>query len=181
MVFAKSAMPCWGKTWIKMLPRAIQKQLSKQHPNLHRFRNQLVSILEGVWGAKVEPSWHKIAVKINPKNNQQKWSPSRWHQDRFLLNFGTPNRQKSLLGGSWGALGNLRGPKRLPREPKRHPRASKEAPKGRPRGATEGSRVPGAPGERRGSPGETQDESRVSSKRAQAWIVKLPVSYRLWR
>ena len=59
MFFATSAMPCRAKKSTKMLPRAFQKHLSNQHPNLHRFWNQLGSILGGLW----EPSWGQVGTK----------------------------------------------------------------------------------------------------------------------
>ena len=51
----------------KMLATALQKQLSNQHPNLHRFWNQLGSILGGFW----EPSWSQVGTKSLQKSIQK--------------------------------------------------------------------------------------------------------------
>ena len=64
MFFAPSAMPCRAKKSTKMLPRAFQKHFSNQHPNLHRFWNQLGSILGGFW----EPSWSQVGTKSLQKS-----------------------------------------------------------------------------------------------------------------
>ena len=72
MVFATSAMPCWGKKSIKIVPRALPKQLSNRHPNLHRFGSQLGSILGWLWQPSssqtytksLETSIHKITKNV---------------------------------------------------------------------------------------------------------------------
>ena len=74
MVFATSAMPCWGKNLIKMVPRAFQKQLSNQHPNLHRFWNQLGLIL-GRFGGQVGPKLGPNRFTSRSKKWSKKWSP----------------------------------------------------------------------------------------------------------
>ena len=71
MIFDTSAMSCCSKKSMKIASRSLQKQLSNQQPNLDRFWSQLGPILGGGWGAKLEPSWHKIALKVNPKNDQK--------------------------------------------------------------------------------------------------------------
>ena len=112
-----------------MVPRSVPKQLSNQHPNLHRFWSQLGSILGGFW----EPSWHQIASKVDAQRYQKndhlsdrsweqlswilasiwepRWSlkPPSWSQDRAK----TPQswRQDTLKTSTW----SQDGPKTLPR------------------------------------------------------------------
>ena len=66
MVFATSAMPCWGKKSKKNMPRFMQKHPSNRHPNLHRFGNQLASILGGFG----EPSWDQIGTNRSPNRSK---------------------------------------------------------------------------------------------------------------
>ena len=67
MVFATSAMPCWGNKSMTKIPRACQKQFSNQHPNLHLIWSQLASILGGFW----EPSWSQVGTKSLQKSIQK--------------------------------------------------------------------------------------------------------------
>ena len=46
------------------MPRPFQKQLSNQHPNLHRFWSQLGSILGGFGG----PRWGQVGTKSLQKS-----------------------------------------------------------------------------------------------------------------
>ena len=50
-----------------MLPRAFQKQLANQYPNLHRFWSQLGSMLGGFW----EPSWSQVGTQSLQKSIQK--------------------------------------------------------------------------------------------------------------
>ena len=105
MVFATSAMPCWGKKSTKIDPKSITKQLSNQHPNLHRFWSQFGSIFGGVWG----PRWDQIASKIDLKIHQKIDHISDRSWDRFWLILG-PNlepktAQDPILKASWSHLG----------------------------------------------------------------------------
>ena len=85
-ILATSAMPCWGKKSIKIHPKSITKQLSNQHPNLHRFWSQLGFIFGGVWG----PRWDQIASKIDLQIHQKIDHISDRSWDRFWLILG-PN------------------------------------------------------------------------------------------
>ena len=61
----------------------LSQQINKKRSNIHqkttlKSRPQLESILEPTWlhfgrvlGAKLGPSWHQIAPKNDPKNNQK--------------------------------------------------------------------------------------------------------------
>ena len=51
----------------KIVPRTCQKQPSNRHHNLHRFWNQLGSILGGIW----EPSWSQVGTKSLQKSIPQ--------------------------------------------------------------------------------------------------------------
>ena len=64
-------MSCCDKISIKIVPRSLQKQLSNQHPNSDRFRNQLGPMWGGFGGAKMGPSWHQIAAEIDFQNYQK--------------------------------------------------------------------------------------------------------------
>ena len=79
-ILATSAMPCWGKKSIKINPKSITKQLSNQHPNLHRFWSQLGSILGGFG----EPTWSQNRCKIDPKSCANKDCKTGRHRE--LLN-----------------------------------------------------------------------------------------------
>ena len=66
----------------KKFAKSLSKTALKSPP-------QLASILEPtwlhfgrVWGAKLEPSWHQIASKVNPKSEQKinHLSDRSWHQ-----------------------------------------------------------------------------------------------------
>ena len=109
MFFATSAMPCCGKKSTRMLPRAFQKHLSNQHPNLHRFWNQLGSILGGLW----EPSWSQVGTKSLQKSIPKVIKititismASGWIFDRFWLPTclprGGPRMELSRFGGLLG-------------------------------------------------------------------------------
>ena len=132
MVFATSAMPCWGKKSTKMVPRAFPKQLSNQHPNLHRFWSQLASILGGFW----EPSWGQVGTKSLQKSIQKMikkmitfWMALGSDFWRFWLPLGgsrgdprmDPRMTFGGLFGSWGPD----PPKSPPRAPQEPPRAPK--------------------------------------------------------
>ena len=116
MCFATSAMSCDVRKSIKMVPTSIRKQLSNQHPNLHRFGSQLGSILGGFWG----PRWGQVGTKSLQKSIFKsiiktitfrialgpdfdrfwapKWPPregQNFHFSAFL----------ELLGPSWGQDG----------------------------------------------------------------------------
>ena len=112
-----------------MLPTTLQKQLSNQHPNLHRFCNQLDSILGGFW----EPSWSQVGTKSFQKSIPKVIKKtitismaSGWIFDRFwpptcLPRGGTRidfSRSWGLLGPPWGHL----GAKMAPRPPQTPPR-----------------------------------------------------------
>ena len=128
MFFATSAMPCWGKNK-KMMPTAFQKQLSNQHPNLHRFGNQIGSIWGGV-GLKLAPN----RSKSRSPEWSKKRSPFRWPLDRFFIDFRLQigsevgGGQKSLFE-FFGPLGPILGP-RWPQDlPKTSPRPPQDVPK----------------------------------------------------
>ena len=125
MFFAPSAMPCRAKKSTKMLPRAFQKHLSNQHPNLHRFWNQLGSILGGFW----EPSWSQVGTKWLQKSipkTMKKSSPSGSLLGAIFWNFrpqhasqeGGPEIDFRRFFASWGHL----GAKMAPRPPQTPPR-----------------------------------------------------------
>ena len=73
-----------------MVPRSLPKQVSNQHPNLHRFWNQFGSILGGFW----EPSWHQIASKVDAQ---------RYQKNDHLLDRSW-NQFSSILASIWGAF-----------------------------------------------------------------------------
>ena len=78
-----------------MVPRAFQKQLSNQHPNLHRFGNQLASILGGFW----KPSWNQVGNKSLQKSIQKVIQK----MITFWIALGTDfDGFWSHLGGLWG-------------------------------------------------------------------------------
>ena len=77
-------MPCWGKKWIKIHPKSITKQLSNQHPNLHRFWSQLGFIFGRGLGAKMGPNRFKNRSS-NPSKN---WSHFRSLLGSILADFG---------------------------------------------------------------------------------------------
>ena len=60
-------MSCDDDKSIKMLPISLPKQLSNQHPNLHRCWSQLGSILGGFG----EPSWSQVGTKSLQKSIQK--------------------------------------------------------------------------------------------------------------
>ena len=66
-----------------MVPRSLPKQVSNQHPNLHRFWNKFRSILGGFW----EPSWHQIAPKVDAQRYQKNdhLSDRSWEQLSWIL------------------------------------------------------------------------------------------------
>ena len=84
-------MPCWGKKSIKIHPKSITKQLSNQHPNLHRFWSQLGFIFGGVW----EPRWDQIASKIDLQIHQKIDHISDRSWDRFWPILG-PNLEPKI-------------------------------------------------------------------------------------
>ena len=98
MFFATSAMPCWCKKSTNMVPRALQKQLSNQHPNLHRFWNQLGSILGGFW----EPSWNQVGTKSLQKSIQKISKKII----TFWISFGP------IFGGFWPPTSTSKGVQR---------------------------------------------------------------------
>ena len=106
MVFATSAMLCWGQKSTKIDPTSFQKQLSNPCSNLDRFWSQLGSILEGFWG-QGEPQLAPNRSKNRSQKRYKKRSHFRSPQDRFLIDFGLQ------LGGSrgvrWGSVGPLFG------------------------------------------------------------------------
>ena len=102
-----------------MLPRALQKQLSNQHPNLHRFWNQLGSILGGFG----EPSWSQVGTKSLQKSIQKVitkkvtfWKALGRDFDRFWCQLGGlgGGRKLSLFAPLVGVLVPL-GAKMPPR------------------------------------------------------------------
>ena len=72
-----------------MEPRSLPKQVSNQHPNLHRFWNQFGFILGGFW----EPSWYQMASKVDAK---------RYQKNDHLLNRSW-KQFSSILGSIWEA------------------------------------------------------------------------------
>ena len=54
-----------------MVPRAFQKHLSNQHPNLHRFWSQLGPILGGFWRSRWGQDGTKSLQKSIPKTIQK--------------------------------------------------------------------------------------------------------------
>ena len=129
-------MPCWGKKSTKINPKSITKQLSNQHPNLHRFWSQLGLIFDGFW----RPSWDQIGTKSVQKsitkviikmitfrialgtNFDRFWAP-RWAPRGGPRNHFS--RSLGLLGPSWGQD----GPKIPPRTPKTPQEPPKRPPK----------------------------------------------------
>ena len=136
MFFATSAMSCYVRKPIKMVPTSIRKQLSNQHPNLHRFGSQLGPILGGFW----RPSWGQVGTQSIQKsitkviikmitfrialgtNFDRFWAP-RWAPRGGPRNHFS--RSLGLLGPSWGQD----GPKILPRTPKTLQEPPKRPPK----------------------------------------------------
>ena len=99
-----------------MVPRSFPKQLSNQHPNLHRFWDQLGSIWGGFW----EPSWSQVGTKSLQKWIQKAtqqmitfWIAPRSIFGRFWLQLGSQEGVKNVLGfytfsllePTWGHLG----------------------------------------------------------------------------
>ena len=126
MFFATSAMPCRAKKSTKMLPRAFQKHLSNQHPNLHRFWNQLGSILGRFW----EPSWSQVGTKLLQKSipkTMKKSSPSGSLLGAIFWNFGSQHASQEgapeidfrRFFASWGHLGAKMAPRPPPHLSKR--------------------------------------------------------------
>ena len=72
-----------------MEPRSLPKQVSNQHPNLHRFWNQFGFILGGFW----EPSWYQMAPKVDAQ---------RYQKNDHLLNRSW-KQFSSILGSIWEA------------------------------------------------------------------------------
>ena len=112
MVFATSAMLCWGQKSTKIDPTSFQKQLSNPCSNLHRFESQLDSILGGFWGSRWSPIRSKRLAKSIPKTIQKMitfWIASRWIFAWFWAPTWPPRRETtiqilehfSLLGPSW--------------------------------------------------------------------------------
>ena len=128
-----------------MVPRAFPKQLSNQHPNLHRFWSQLGPI----WGRFWEPTGGQVGTK-SLQNSIPKvikkmitfrialgtdfdgfwaptWPPKAETNLWFLEHFG-------LLGPSWGQ-DPPKTPQELPRHPPRAPKTlPRDPPKTPPRG-----------------------------------------------
>ena len=63
MFFATSAMLCYVRKSINMVPTSIRKCLSNQHPNLDRFWSDFGPKL----GGKMGPSWHQNLKNGGPK------------------------------------------------------------------------------------------------------------------
>ena len=126
-----------------MLRQKINQNGAKSHSKTAlKSTPQLASISEPTWlhfgrvlGAKLGPNWHKIASKLDPKNDQKmnifwialgsgfsrfwapRWPPIGGQNFHFSAPF-------SLLGASWGQD----GPKTPPRAPRTPPRPPQEAP-----------------------------------------------------
>ena len=122
MFFATSAMSCYVRKPIKMVPTSIRKQLSNQHPNLDRFWSQLDSILGGFWG----PRWGQDGTKSLQKSIQKSiekmitfWIASRSIFDRFWAPTWPPRGvtfvykfdHLRFLGPTWGHLGAKMAPR----------------------------------------------------------------------
>ena len=60
-----SAMLWYARKSLKMVPRSLQKQILHQDPHSDQFWCQLGPLFGKVLGAKMGPSWHQIALKIN--------------------------------------------------------------------------------------------------------------------
>ena len=122
------------KKSFKMVPTSFQKQLSKQHSNLHRFWSQLVSILGafGVprWG-QVGSKWLQKSIPKTIKKMITFWIASRSIFDGFWAQLG-PQEGKAIFGfwsifRSWSPLGPKSPPRPLqeaswdPQEPSKRP------------------------------------------------------------
>ena len=59
MVFATSAILCWGQKSTKIHQKSIQKRLSNPCSKLGRFKSQLGCILGGFWA----PRWGQVGTK----------------------------------------------------------------------------------------------------------------------
>ena len=103
-----------------MEPRSLPKQVSNQHPNLHRFWSQLDSILGGFG----EPSWSQVGTKSLQKSIPKMIKKtitismaSGWIFDSFGLQKGSPRGPPELtfrgLRASWGRLGAKMAPRPL--------------------------------------------------------------------
>ena len=114
---------------MNMVPTSFRKQVSNRCSQLHRFCNQLGSILGGFW----EPSWSQVGTKSLQKSIPKVIKKtitismaSGWIFDRFwpptCLPRGGPridfSRSWGLLGPPWGHL----GAKMAPRPPQTPPR-----------------------------------------------------------
>ena len=145
----------------------LYTKINKTWSNIHQKTTlksmlQFWSILEPtwlyfgkVWGAKLEPKWYQIALKIDPNIDQKKWSPFGSSQNRSS-DFGPQ------LGGSrgvqWESVVRLFGLLKLswsqedPKSPPRSPRTSKMEPSSAQHRASKGTHV------------ENSDNSKTTEK-----------------
>ena len=91
---------CVLQCFLLLRPCHVEVKINKNAANnpsktTLKSTSQLASILQPTWlhfgrvlGAKLEPSWHQIAPKVDPKSDPKKRSPSRWPLDGFLIDFG---------------------------------------------------------------------------------------------
>ena len=120
MVFATSAMLCWGQKWTKVDPTSFQKQLSNPCSNLCRFESQLGLILGGFWTSR----WGQVGTKSDQKSIFKSMINMKAFQialgtdfDRFWAPTWSPNRPRN------SRLGAKIGPRAPKRPSKAHSRA----------------------------------------------------------
>ena len=135
--FGTSAMLRCIQKSIKKQSNIHQKCLSNQHPNLHRFWNQLGSILGRFWG----PRWSQLSSKWLQKSIQKTIQKmitfciaSRSIFDRFLAPTWPPRGETTIqiwsISRSWGPLGPKISPRPLqeaswdPQDPSKRPLGS---------------------------------------------------------
>ena len=106
MVFATSAILCWGQKSTKNDQKSIQKQLSNPCSNLCRFESQLGLILGGFWTSR----WGQVGTKSLQKSIFKSMTKMIAFQialgtdfDRFWAPTWSPNRPRySHLGAKSG-------------------------------------------------------------------------------
>ena len=115
MVFATSAILCWGQKSTKIDQKSIQKRLPNPCSNLDGFWCQLGSILGGFWA----PRWGQVGtksrskaifksmIKMMPRSFQKQLSNQHPNLHRFGTQLG------SSLGGFWGPRWGQVGTKSL--------------------------------------------------------------------
>ena len=138
---SKKCISYWQGQWIRalghvMLCTKFNKNGAKiPSKTIVKSTSQLGSILEPTWlhfgrvlGAKLEPSWHQIAPKVDPKSDQKMitfWMALETDFDQFWLQLGGPLEARFL---TFLALKLVLAPPRTP------PRGLLDPPRAPPRG-----------------------------------------------